>query len=122
MSAEETAPTEPTPETTAKDWKENFNVKESKEVEKVERLSVVVGVNEYKGQHLVFMAKVTDKNFSRQFFSMPAYVWDKTIPALQEYVVKIGEIEKKAMTDKALEELKRLAELGVDVKALLRKL
>jgi len=114
---EEATPTAVTP----KDWKQNFSVKESKEVEKVERLSIVVGVNEYKGQHLVFLAKVTDKNFSRQFFSMPAFIWEKTVPALQEYIGKIAEIERASLEVKALEELRRLASFGVDVKALLKK-
>jgi len=105
-----------------KNWRENFTVREDTTVETVERLSVIVGANEYKGQTLVFIAKVTDKNFSRQFFSMPSWVWDKAIPIIQGYSARVGEIEKKAMAQRALAELKRLQELGVDVKGLLEKL
>jgi len=70
----------------------------------------------------VFLAKVTEKDFQRSFFSMPAYVWEKALPILQNYVRRIGEIEKKAMADQVLKELKRLQELGIDVKSLVQQL
>jgi len=53
---------------------------------------------------------------------MPAYVWEKAIPTLQNYVSRIAEIEKKAMAEAVLNELKRLQELGIDVKSIVEKL
>jgi len=114
--AETEQPTEEAP--TKKNWKENFNVKEMTEIETIERLRIIAGVNEYKGNYLVFLAKVTDKDFSRHFFSMPAWVWNKALPVLQKHALGIAEVEKKAMADAVLAELKRLKELGIDVGAL----
>ena len=127
MPKEEKATEEaPTEEATAekptrKDWRAFKNVVEATEIDKVERLSVFAGVNEYKGTHLVFMAKVTDKDYQKAFFGMPAYVWEKALPILKEYTGKIAEIEKKAMADAVLVELKRLKELGIDVAGLVEK-
>jgi hypothetical protein len=103
-------------------WKEFKNVKESSLIDTVDRLQIVAGVNEYKGNHYVFIAKVTDKDFQRSFFSLPAYVWQKAIPVIQDYTQRIAEIEKKAMEQQVLEELKRLKEMGIDVKALAQQL
>jgi hypothetical protein len=103
-------------------WKEFKNVVESTTIDVIDRLSIVAGVNQYKGNYMVFIAKVTDKDFQRAFFSMPAYVWQKAIPVLQQYVGKIGEIEKKAIAEQVLAELKRLKEMGIDVKALASQL
>lgn len=99
-------------------WRDKFNVKQEAVIETVDRMSIIVGVNEYKGNYLVFLAKATSPNFARQFLSMPAYVWDKAIPALQKFVGSIAEVEKKAMADAVLTELKRLKDLGIDIKAL----
>lgn len=107
-------------ETKPKTWIENFNVKECEDVETIDRLTVKVGINEYKGQMLVFMAKVTDKEFSRQFFSMPAYVWEKAIPRLLKLTPKIADVEKAVMTDAVTKELQRLKDLGVDISTLLK--
>lgn len=101
-------------------WVENFSVKEKTDIEEVARLKIVAGVNEYKGQHLVFLAKVTDKDFSRQFFSMPAYVWEKAIPILQKYIPQIAEIEKKSMVANMAKELTRLKELGINIQDVLK--
>jgi hypothetical protein len=130
-------PTEPVPEPEApeseteeaeteeaqpkKNWAENFNVKQKEVIETVDRLNIVTGVNEYKGNFLVFMAKVTDKDFSRQFYSMQAYVWLKALPTIEKMAKSIAEVEKKAMADKVMVELKRLKELGIDVTALAGK-
>jgi len=103
-------------------WKEYKGVVECTPIDTVDRLTIYAGVNEYKGNHLVFIAKVTDKDFQRAFFSMPAYVWEKAIPILQNYVSRIAEIEKKAMAEQVLNELKRLQELGIDVKSLIQQL
>ena len=121
--ATEEAPTEEATEEkpSRKSWREFKNVVEAKEIDKVERLSVFAGVNEYKGTHLVFMAKVTDKDYQRAFFGMPAYVWEKAMPVLNEYVGRIAEIEKTAMAEAVLVELKRLKELGIDVAGLVEK-
>ena len=105
-----------------RNWKEYKGVVECTPVDTVDRLTIYAGVNEYKGTHLVFLAKVTDKDFQRAFFSMPAYVWEKALPILQNYVRRIGEIEKKAMAEQVLAELKRLQELGIDVKSLVQQL
>lgn len=106
---------------TRKDWKAFKGVVESTEVDKVDRLSIYAGVNEYKGTHLVFMAKVTDKDYQKAFFGMPAYVWEKALPILRKYTGKIAEIEKKAMADAVVVELKRLKELGIDVADLVQQ-
>ena len=121
--ATEEAPTEEAAEEkpSRKSWREFKSVKEATEIDKVERLSVYAGVNEYKGTHLVFMAKVTDKDYQRAFFGMPAYVWEKALPILAEYVGRIAEIEKTAMADAVIVELKRLKELGIDVAGLVEK-
>ena len=105
-----------------RNWKEYKGVVECTPVDTVDRLTIYAGVNEYKGNHLVFLAKVTEKEFQRAFFSMPAYVWEKALPILQTYVKRIGEIEKKAMANAVLAELKRLQELGIDVKSLVNQL
>jgi len=115
---EEETTEKPEAEAPRKSWSENFNVKKMTEIETIDRLRIIVGVNEYKGSHLVFIAKVTDKDFSRHFFSMPAWVWNKTVPILSQYGAEIGTIEKEEMAKKVLEELKRLKELGIDVGAL----
>jgi hypothetical protein len=104
-----------------KTWYENFSVKECKDVETIDRLTVKVGINEYKGSHLVFIAKVTDKEFSRQFFSMPAYVWEKAIVELQKVIPKVAEVEKQTMTANIEKELARLKELGIDITAIAQK-
>lgn len=109
-------------ESARRDWKSYKGVVECTPIDTVDRLTIYAGVNEYKGNHLVFLAKVTDKDFQRAFFSMPAYVWEKAIPILQNYVSRIAEIEKKAMAQAVLNELKRLQELGIDVKSLVEKL
>jgi len=129
-TATATAPA-PAPEPTAepttegeevqKSWKENFNVKEMTEIETVDRLRVIAGVNEYKGNFLVFLAKVTDKDFSRQFYSMPAYVWQKALPIIQNYTLSIADVEKKAMADAVLKELQKLKELGIDIGELAKR-
>jgi len=105
----------------AKSWKEFKNVVESTTIDVVDRLSIVAGVNKYKGNYMIFLAKITDKDFQRSFFSMPAYVWNKAIPVLQGYVDKIGEIEKREIAEQVLAELKRLKEMGIDIKALAEK-
>jgi len=105
-----------------KDWKENFHVIQMEEIETVDRLKIVTGVNEYKGVHVVFLAKVTDKNFSRQFFSMPAWVWNKALPIVQKQAASIAEVEKAAMIKAVTAELKRLQELGIDVSAVLKQI
>lgn len=104
--------------TARKNWTEFKGVVESSKIDTIDRLDIVVGVNEYKGNHFVFLAKVTDAGFQRAFMSMPAYVWQKTIPVLQGYASRIGEIEKTAMAKAVVDELKRLKELGIDIKAL----
>ena len=123
VEAETEEPTEATeePASKRKSWREFKGVVEATEIDKLERLSIFAGVNEYKGTHLVFMAKVTDKDYQRAFFGMPAYVWEKAIPMLQKYVKNIAKIEKKAMADAVLVELKRLKELGIDVAGLIEK-
>lgn len=103
-----------------KNWVENYNVKKQIKVDTINRLNIIVGVNEYKGQINVFMAKVTEGDFCKQFTALPAYIWEKTIPALQEVIPEVAEVERAVMTEKAKKELKRLDELGVDVKALLK--
>jgi hypothetical protein len=102
----------------ARPWTEFKNVVEHTTIDVVDRLSIVAGVNKYKGNYMIFLAKITDKNFQRSFFSMPAYVWSKAIPIIQGYVDKIGEIEKQEIAKQVLEELKRLKEMGIDVKVL----
>lgn len=119
-TTEETAETETEEATPKKDWKENFNVKDMTVIDTVDRLQIVAGVNEYKGNFLVFLAKVTDKNFSRQFFSMPAWVWQKTLEVVKKHASSIAEVEKKAMVQKVVEEIKRLRELGIDVSEALK--
>jgi len=111
--------TEPEEEKVVKTWLENFSVRECEDIETVDRLTIKAGINEYKGQHLVFLAKVTDKDFSRQFFSMPAYVWEKAIPVLQRMTPKIAEVEKATMANAVKAELERLKALGVDINAIL---
>jgi hypothetical protein len=118
IDADAVAETPETPQKPQKTWAENFNVKEQETIETVDRLKIVVGINEYKGSHLVFMAKVTDKEFSRQFFSLPAYVWEKAIPILQKHLPKIAEVEKQTMKESVAKELQRLKELGIDINEL----
>ena len=103
-------------------WQEFKNVIEYETVGELDRLKICVGAHQYKGNHLVFVAKVTEKDFARSFFSMPAYMWEKALPILQKYVNNIAEIEKKAMEQAVIAELKRLQELGIDVKALANKI
>ena len=117
-----TEKTEESSGSSRRNWKEYKGVVECTPIDTVDRLTIYAGVNEYKGNHLVFLAKVTEKEFQRAFFSMPAFVWEKAIPILQNYVKRIGEIEKKAMADAVLKELKRLQELGIDVKSLVQQL
>ena len=121
--ATEEAPTEEATaeKPTRKDWKAFKNVVEATEIDKVDRLSIYAGVNEYKGTHLVFVAKVTDKDYQKAFFGMPAFVWEKALPVLKKLVGRIGDIEKKAMAEAVLVELKRLKELGIDVEGLAAK-
>ena len=127
MPETEEAPTEAPTETaeaekpSRKSWRAFKSVVEATEVDKVERLSVFAGVNEYKGTHLVFVAKITDKEYQKAFFGMPAYVWEKALPILKKYVGRIADIEKKAMAEAVLIELKRLKELGIDVEGLAAK-
>jgi len=102
-------------------WRSKFGVKEEAIIEEIERVKIVAGVNEYKGNYLVFLAKETSPTFARQFFSMPAYVWEKALPQLQRLAGSIAEIEKKAMANAVLVELKRLKELGIDIKALVKE-
>lgn len=113
--------TEKTESKPRKTWIENFGVKEVVDVEEIDRLTVKVGVNEYKGNHLVFIAKVTDKEFSRQFFSMPAYLWEKAIIELQKVIPKVAQVEKQTMSTNIEKELLRLKELGIDIGAIARK-
>ena len=120
-TATETPETETKPKNPRLNWKENFNVKEMTEIDKVDRLRIIAGVNEYKGQHLIFVSKVTDKDFSRQFFSMPAWVWEKTIPVIKQYIPKIAEIEKQAMAEAVAKELQRLKEMGIDIGEILKR-
>lgn len=121
-NATTTEKTEESGSSARRNWKEYKGVIECTPIDTVDRLTIYAGVNEYKGNHLVFIAKVTDKDFQRAFFSMPAYVWEKALPILQNYVRRIGEIEKKAMAEQVLKELKRLQELGIDVKSLVQQL
>lgn len=111
---------EKTPE--RRNWREFKNVVEYETVGELDRLKICVGVNQYKGNHLVFITKVTDRDFARSFFAMPAHMWKKALPVIQKYVENIAEIEKKAMEQAVIAELKRLQELGIDVKALINKL
>jgi hypothetical protein len=104
-----------------KDWVENFSVKKQVDIETIDRLTVKVGINEYKGNTLVFIAKVTDKNFSRQFFSMPAYVWQKALEELKKIIPDVAEVEKQTMTVNIEKELARLKELGIDITAIAQK-
>lgn len=119
--------TETTPETvkptqsTRALWRDKFGVKEEQIIEEIERIKIVAGVNEYKGNYLVFLAKETSPNYARQFFSMPAYVWEKAIVSLKGFASRIAEIEKKAMAEAVLVEMRRLKELGIDVQALASK-
>jgi len=101
-----------------KKWTEFKGVIESTTIDEVDRLKIVAGVNEYKGNHYVFLGKVTEADFQRAFFSMPAYVWQKALPILSDYAQRIGVIEKQAMAKAVLDELKRLKELGIDIKAI----
>lgn len=101
-----------------KNWVAYKGVIESAVIDTVDRLDIVAGVNEYKGNHYVFLAKVTDKEFQRAFFNMPAYVWQKALPILSGYVDRMAEIEKQAMAEAVISELKRLKELGIDIKAI----
>jgi hypothetical protein len=116
--ADVTEETEPT----TQDWKSFKGVVESTVIDTIDRLQIVAGVNQYKGNYYVFIAKVTDKNFQRSFFMMPALTWQKALPVISGYVNKIGEIERKALAQQALEELKRLQALGIDVKTLAQQL
>ena len=111
---------EKTPE--RRNWREFKNVVEYETVGELDRLKICVGVNQYKGNHLVFITKVTDRDFARSFFAMPAHMWQKALPLIQKYVENIAEIERKAMEQAVIQELKRLQELGIDVKALINKL
>jgi len=105
-----------------RNWREFKNVVEYETVGELDRLKICVGVNQYKGNHLVFITKVTDRDFARSFFAMPAHMWQKALPIIQKYVENIAEIERKAMEQAVIAELKRLQELGIDVKALINKL
>ena len=105
-----------------RNWKEYKGVIEYEPVGELDRLKICVGVNRYKGNHLVFVTKVTDKDFARSFFAMPAYMWEKALPTIQKYVNNIAEIERKAMEQAVIKELKRLQELGIDVKSLVNQL
>jgi len=101
-------------------WKENYGVKELKEIMTVDRLKLYVGVNEYKGELRIFVAKVSDKDFCRQFFAMPASVWQKAIPTINEMIGKVSEIEKQIMIEKFREEVERLKSMGIDVTQIIR--
>jgi len=101
-------------------WRENYGVKEVKEIMEVDRLKLYVGVNEYKGELRVFIAKVSDKDFCRQFFAMPASVWQKALPVVNEMCGKVSEIEKQIMIQKFREEVERLKSMGIDVSAIIR--
>lgn len=115
--------TEETEETVEmQDWRAFKNVVEHQVIDTLDRLQIVAGVNQYKGNYYVFLAKVTDKNFQRSFFMLPAMTWSKALPVISNYVSKIGEIEKKALVQKVVEELKRLRALGIDVKAIAQQL
>jgi len=105
-----------------KDWKEFKGVVEAEKLDTIDRLDIVAGVNQYKGNHFVFVAKVTEEGFQRAFFSMPAYAWNKALPVLTGYASRIGEIEKQAMAKAVIDELKRLKELGIDIKGLVEQL
>jgi hypothetical protein len=115
QTALDTPETEGKPQAKKKGWKEFKGVIESEVIDTIDRLQIVAGVNEYKGNHYVFIGKVTDADFQKAFFSLPAYVWAKAVPILNKYVGSISEIEKKSMTQAVLIELKRLKELGIDV-------
>ena len=108
-------------ESEAKDWKEYFNVREVTKIDTVDRLDIMVGVNEYKGQTAIFMCKVTDRGRCQAFNPLPAYLWEKAIPVLQGYGKRIKEIELKSMEDNVTKELLRLKSLGVDVSSLIKK-
>ena len=105
-----------------RNWREFKNVVEYETVGELDRLKICVGVNQYKGNHLVFVTKVTDKDFARSFFAMPAYMWEKALPTIQKYISNIAEIERKAMEQAVIKELKRLQELGIDVKNIINQL
>jgi len=105
----------------AKDWREYFNVTESTKIDTVDRLDIMVGVNQYKGQTAIFMCKVTDRGRAQSFSPLPAYLWEKALPVIGGYIKRIGELERKAMVDNVVKELERLKALGVDVKDLLKQ-
>jgi len=104
-----------------KDWKDYFNVKEATKIDTVDRLDIMVGVNEYKGQTAIFMCKITDRGRAQSFSPLPAYLWEKALPIIGGYIKRIGEIERRAMVDSVVKELERLKALGVDVKDILKQ-
>lgn len=104
-----------------RDWKKYFNVRESTKVDTVNRLDIMVGVNEYKGQTAIFMCKITDRGRCQSFNPLPPYLWEKAVPVISGYIERIGEIERKAMVADVTKELERLKALGVDISALVDK-
>lgn len=105
-----------------KTWRQSFNVKEDTVIDKFDSFEVACGINEYEGTYQVFIAKATSPTYTRQFFAMPAWVWQKTLAEIGKYAERIGAVEKKAMADAVIAELKRLKELGVDIAALAAQL
>ena len=117
----ETTPAPEKEKPKVRDWREYFNVSEDTKVDTVNRLDIMVGVNQYKGQTAIFMCKVTDRGRCQNFNPLPPYLWEKAIPIINDYVGRIAEIEKQAMVDSVKEELERLKSLGVDVSALIKE-
>jgi len=108
-------------ETERSDWRETFGVRSDVLIDVVDRLEIRVGVNYYKNQYQLFIAKVTDKGFLRQFYALPSWIWEKIIPTLELKLEEIKDIEREDMTKKVLSEIEKLKAMGVDVEELLRK-
>jgi len=108
-------------ETERSDWRETFGVKNDVLIDTIDRLEIRVGVNFYKNQYQLFIAKVTDKGFLRQFYALPSWVWEKILPTLRLKLDEIKDIEREDMTRKVLSEIEKLKTMGVDVEELLRK-
>ena len=84
-------------------------------------LKLVAGVNCYKGQYQVFVAKVSDKGYVRSMMALPPELWPKVVEAVTALMEKAREIERQDLIARYAEELKRLKEKGVSPEEVLRR-
>ena len=103
-----------------RDWVKSMGVRTHRELADLKGLKLVAGVNCYKGQYQVFVAKVSDKGYVRSMMALPPELWPKVIEAVQELMEKAKEIERRDLIAKYAAELRKLKEMGVSLEEIVK--